>query len=304
MAIWRVGLCLLAVTAAVQAQEESLRWRFTAGESQLYRMTQAAHLDLRLSPESDVVTEVRREFDFRWSVAAVEEDGSASIVVQVTRAALRVVGPGGQETEYDTQNDEQPHGYAATLAPLFKTLLESEIKARMNTRGELSELQIPDDLQIVLSSKPAGKALGHLGSEDDFRSLLQLGLPVLPESESFAVGQQWEEERQLANAPLGSAETRNVYRWENVKEQEGERLAVIVPTISASLIDAVAGVEKDLITEQKTTGEILFDLTSGRPQSSQIELQLQLESDGDEQPVRSTLVHTVSFGQLDESATP
>ena len=303
MSIWRVVLCMLAITGAARAEDGSLRWKFTPGDSQLYRMTQAARMDLHLDGESDIVSEVHRVFDFQWSVESVAADGTASIPVQVTRVRLPVVGPGGQETQYDSQSDQQSRGFALTLAPLFKTLLESELKAQMNSRGELSQLQIPEDLQKMLSSKPAGKALGQLGSKDDFQSLLRLGLPVLPESDSSAVGQQWEEERKLENSPLGSPRAHNEYRWEATRQLREEQLAVIVATTSISLNESEAGGEEALITGQESVGEILFNLTAGRLQSSQIEVQLELNSTDGGQPVSGTLVHTVSFEQLDEEVT-
>jgi len=303
MKIWRVVLCLLAITGSAWAEDGSLRWKFTPGDSQLYRMTQAARMDLHLDGESDIVTEVHRVFDFQWSVESVAADGTASISVQVTRVRLHVVGPGGQETQYDTQSDQQSRGFALTLAPLFKTLLESELKAQMNSRGELSQLQIPEDLQNMLSSRPAGKARGQLGSADDFQSLLRLGLPALPESDSFAVGQQWKEERKLENSPFGSPRAQNVYRWEATRQLQEEQLALIVPTTSISLNESAVGGEEALITGQESAGEILFNLTAGRLQSSQIEVQLELNSTDGGQPVSGTLVHTVTFEQLDEEVT-
>ncbi len=297
MVIWRVVLCVLAMACSVRAEDVSLRWKFTPGDSQLYRMTQTAKMDLNLGGASNVSAEVWRVFDFEWSVDEVAAEGSATISVQVTRARLHVVGPGGQETEYDTESDQPARGFAATLAPLFKTLLASELKAAMNSRGELSRLQIPEDLQLVLSSKPAGKALGQLGSEDDFRSLLQLGLPALPASDAFAEGEQWEADRELENIPFGSPKAHTVYRWDATKQHEGEQLAVIAPTTSIRL-NRTAG--NELITEQKSDGEILFNLTAGRLQSSHVEMQLDLNSSDGGQATTGTLVHTLVFEQMSE----
>lgn len=308
MSIWRVVLCLLAIAGPARAEDLPLRWKFAPGDSQRYLMTQTASLDLHLDGASGVVAEVHRVFDFEWSVESVAADGTASISVRVTRVALRVVGPGRQETEYDTQSVEESRGFAATLAPLFKTLLKSELKAEMNPRGELSQLQIPEDLQVLLDSKPPGKALGKLGSKDDFRSLLQLGLPAFPESDSLAVGQQWEEDRQLENVAIGKPTAHTVYQWESIRQHEGEQLAVIVPTISIRLTDSplrltdpIAGDQDTQIVGEKNTGEILFNLTAGRLQSSRIELQLELSTPDGGQSVYGTLVHTLAFERLDEA---
>jgi len=300
MAICRVVLCALVLVASAQAEDLPLRWKFTPGESQPYRMTQTAQLDLNLGGASDIAAEVNRVFDFVWSVESVADEGTAIISVNVSRVTLKVVGPGDQETEFDTESDEIARGYAATLAPLFKALIESELKAEMNSRGELSELQIPEELQIALNSKPAGKALGRIGSEDDFRSLLQLGVPVLPESESFGEGEQWETNRKLETVPFGLPSVQTVYRWETTRQAEGEQLAVIVPTTAIRLNAATADEHEEMITGQETSGEILFDLTAGRLQSSQVELQLELNSTNVGQSTKGTLVHTHSFEPREE----
>jgi hypothetical protein len=298
MAIWRVVLCVLAMAGPTWAEDATLRWKFTPGDSQHYRMTQTARMNLKLGGETDVATEVHRVFDFLWSVESAE--GSAALSVKVTRVRLSVTGPGEQLTEYDTQGDQQSRGFVATLAPLFKTLLESELKAQMNPQGELSRLRIPEDLQIMLSSKPAGKALGQLGSEDDFRSLFQLGLPALPKSESFPEGQQWEADRKLQSVSFGSPSAHTVYRWKSTRQDQGEQLAVIVPTTTIRLNATATDDGDDLISGQESDGEILFNLTTGRLQSSQIEMNLELNSADGGQRTSGTLQHTLTFEQLNE----
>ena len=300
MAIWRMMLCMLALSGTARAQDELLLWKFTAGDSQLYRMTQTGHMDTNLGGSSDVLAEVHREFDFRWRVEEVLDEGAALIAVQVTRARLKVVGPGGQETEIDTGSDKPARGFAATLAPLFKTLLESELKAKMNTRGEVSELQLSEDLQIALSSKPVGKALGQLGSENDFLSLLQLGMPILPESESIAEGEQWETQRELTNPTFSSATARTVYRWEATRPSDEGQLAVIVPTTTVSFDAQATDSPQPKVSTEKTRGETLFNLAKGRLESSQMELSLKLAAEIGEKPIVSSLADKVTFEKLPE----
>jgi hypothetical protein len=300
MAIWRVALCLFAMAVPAWAEDSALRWKFTPGESQLYRMTQTARMDLNLNGENDVAAELQRVFDFRWTVESVDDEGTASVSVQVTRARLNVVGPGGQQTEYDTKADQQTGGFAATLAPLFKTLIESDLKAEINARGELSELRISEDLEIVLSSKPAGKAVGQLGSADDLRSLLQLGLPLLPEAESFAEGQQWEADSKPEGLALGSPRAHTVYRWDSTRDIDGQQLAVIMPTTSIRLNEKATADGEDMIASQKSESEILFNLTTGRLHSSQAKLNLELNSTEGEKTTSGTLEHSLSFEPLDE----
>jgi hypothetical protein len=299
MAIWRILICAIALATPAWAEDTALRWKFTSGDSQQYRMTQTARMNLLVGGDNEVAAEVHRVFDFLWSVESVAADGLATISVKMTRVQLRVTGSGEQKTQYDTQGDEQAGGFAATLAPLFKTLLKSELKSQMNPRGELSDLQIPEDLQILLSSKPAGKAVGQLGSKDDFRSLLKLGLPTLPVSESFAEGQQWEEDHKLEDVSLGSTIAHTIYRWESTKQDEQQRIAVIAPVTTIRLKANEPSDEDNLIADQETNGEILFNLTSGRLESSQVEMKLKLDSVRGGQSASGAIEHMLKFERLD-----
>ncbi len=298
MAIWRTLLCALVVTGAARAEEAALRWQFQAGDSEDYRMTQTAALSLQLAADSQVVTEIHRVFDFHWSVQSVDPNGTATIAVQVTAVKLHVSGPGGQEADYDSQSPDEPRGFAAALATLFKTLLDSQLEAQVNPRAEVVHLEIPEDLQTVLRGKPAGKALGQLASSDDLESLARLGMPVLPDAADFEVGNQWEVQRTVETTPLGSMTAQATYRWDAIRELAGAQVARIVPQTVFHFAEPAESQPAITVSEQSTSGEILFNLTAGRLESSTRQETISLSTQDGGQPTTGTLEHTLKFERL------
>jgi hypothetical protein len=240
-------------------------------------------------------------FDFHWNVQAVDPNGTATIALQVASINLQVTGPGGQESDYDSSSTDEPRGFAATLAPLFKTLLNSELVARVNVRGEVLELQLPEDLQTVLRSKPAGKALGQLGSEVDLEGLARLGLPALPDSADFSVGDKWEVERTVEMIPLGSMTAHTEYLWDKTSEQDGEQLARIALKTTFRFSAPAEGEPTISSSEQLTSGQILFNLSAGRLESLARDEGMNLSTSNDGSLTAGTLEHSLKFERITNS---
>ena len=298
MSIWRTLLCALLLTSAARAEDAALRWRFQDGDHQEYRMTQTAQLSLELAADSPVVTEVRRVIEFSWNVRSVDPNGTATVEVQVTAVQLHVAGPGGQEADYDSAGPDEPRGFAASLTQLFKTLLASQLVAQVNPRAEVFHLEIPEELQAVLRSKPAGKALGQLASADDLESLIRLGMPVLPDAADFALGGKWEVERTVETVPLDSMTAQTTYQWEAVDDSSGDQVARIVPQTAFRFAESTEGKPAITVDDQSTTGEILFNLTAGRLESSTREEKMSLTTQDGGQSTAGTLEHTLSFERI------
>lgn len=294
-----VFLLGLAISSTALAQDISLRWKFSPQASARYSLLQTAKLDLQLQAGGEVDASVEREFKFRWSVEKVEDDGSAWVSVRVDAVRLKVTGPGGQETVFDSEGTEEPRGYAATLAPLFRTLQKSDLKAHLTARGEILDLEVPEDLELVLSTKPVGKALGTLGTKDDLRTLVRLAMPKLAE-ESLSPGDHWTAEQSRDAVPFGAAMSQTEYKLESMETVEGEQLAKIAPRSKIQLIESDAGEPEAKIVDQKSTGRLMFNVSVGRPASYELQETLQLETTGADQPASGTIEHSLRLTPLEQ----
>lgn len=296
---WRVLLLVVAISTAAQAEEVALRWKFTPGESTRFSLSQQTQLDLQLQAGSEVEASVDREFKFRWSVDKTEDDGSGWVSIDMEAIRLTVTGPGGQETEFDSESKEEPRGYAATLAPLFRIMLKSELKAQLTPEGDILDLQIPEDLELVLSTKPVGKALGTLGTKEDLIAIVTLAMPKFGE-ESLKVGEHWTAEQARDAEPFGAAVSETQYKLVSVDDQNDQQLITIVPSSKIELIESDDGKPKTKIVAQQSTGQLVFNITQGRPTSYDFEEELEIETSGADQPATGTIKHSLRLSQLEE----
>ena len=298
----QVFFLLLATSGPAWAQDAPLRWKFKAGDSENYRLTQSARLELNLESGKRVEARVVRELEWQWKVSKAERDGSAWISVKVTSVRLKVTGPAGEETKFDSKSKEEPRGFAATLAPLFRTLMKSELEARMSSQGEVDivDFKIPKDLEIVINTKPVGKALGTIASKEDLLPLVNLTLHALPDSPRNE-NQVWRAKQSRDTLPFGSTEATTIYRFESLDESAGKQIVTIIPETTIRFIDAEATKPVPRITSQESSGEILFDVTSGRVLSHDSTETLELETTGGGQSATGSLRHELKIEIIEAS---
>lgn len=267
MTIWRSLVCAVLLTGAVQAEDAALRWRFRAGDAERYRMTQTAKLELQLVGDNKISTELERIFEFARTVQEVDPNGTATLAIRVSHVQLHVAGPGGQTADYDSAGESESQGFAGTLVPLFQMLMKSEIQAKINSRGELLEFQLPVDFEALLRSKPPGKAVGQVGSVADFESLAKLGLPPLPAQADFAQGGQWQATRTVELEAVGPVVAETTYRWESTDERDANKIAKIVPATIFRFPATEEGKSAVSSTDHMSSGQIHFNLSAGRLES-------------------------------------
>ena len=289
-------LSLLLTTFAGAQDGTSLLWKFSANTSERFRLVQTAQLELALAAGQQVTSSLHREFEFRWTVVDVSSEGTAIVSIEVSRTLLKVKGPGGQETVYDSSSKEEPRGYAATLAPLFRTLMKSELSASLSDRGSVTDLQIADDLEIVLGTKPVGKALGTLGTREDLIPMIGLAMPLLP-AKPLELEGSWEVQQNRDSLPFGSAVAKSRYELQSVENE----MAEIRSSTEIRLISSDAGDPAGEITSQECSGKIRFDLAAGMPVEVEREERLEIETDHGNQPASGTIEHRLRLERLNKA---
>lgn len=270
-------LIVIAVLAthAIIAQGVTLAWRFAPGDVQTYRMTQASRLNSGSDKNQKQVASVEQVLDLIWKVLEVDDSGGAKISLEVTSFSLAAQGPGGQEVQYDSQSTDEPQGYAAMLAPIGKRLAESPLIFTLNSRGDVTDVQLPESLADVVKSIPGGKKFAQDGGLTSIESLARLGAPLsLPKGE-VAAGQKWSVERNVELPVIGTNNISFEYKIaEPVSEQE--------VTIEQQMSIAVAGEPKvTSLANQTSKGTVVFDVESGRPETSTLGFRVEISLPGD-----------------------
>ncbi|MAT68663.1 MAG: hypothetical protein CMJ58_03990 [Planctomycetaceae bacterium] len=270
-----LSLCLtaLALPTTLQAAEP-LRWKFTAGDVQHYKMTQ----DMQMTIESGgqkMTTDMNQDLHMTWEINEVLDNGSAKMVQKINRMKMTMKMP-GQTLEFDSANPDKAQGpLAAQVGPMFKALTSNAFAVTMSPRGEITDVEIPKELIEALKASPGAAAMGDLASEDGFKHLVQQGSLTLPEE--LTEGKQWTTKVDVKNPIVGTQTIETTYVYKGSRDVEGETMEIFAPSMVVDFAAGAGPVQME-VAGQESEGEILFNRGAGRLESSNINQGMDLKA--------------------------
>ena len=287
-----VGFCCWFLMGSDVVGLEPLVWKFTVGETQNYRLVQKMEMTMNQGSASDVPTTIEQVLDMNWKVETVQENGNALLTEQFRRLQMDWNTPGQEgKIHYDTASKDEPQGYAAMLAPKLQTLIASKFQVTVTPRGQIVEVKFPAALREAMDGAHGSAILGDLASKEGLQNLVQQSFFPLPEADHLAPGFQWTESFAAENPTVGKLTTETTYRYEGPREKDG--LEVFVPTV---VVRFDGGADSTIqVAAQKSSGEILFDRSAGRLESSHVRQQIDLVITEDKQKVDEKLNQTVEL---------
>lgn len=265
---------MIAFAAATTRAAEPLRWKFEAGENIGFRMTQQSKMKLNAPQGGSFETTTSQTADIVWNIEQVNADGSAKIRQNITRMQMSMAGP-SQNWRIDTASDEPPQGLAATLAPVFDALVDSDYVVTMSARGEITDVEAPEKLIEALKNMPGVPADG--ASDEMIRQMAKQSALTLPEG-PLEEGDTWNTSV-TTNAPfLGDQKVETTYKYIGAREVEGNTMEVFEPSITMTAEEegAQPAVQASLeVTD--SSGEVLFNRDEGRLASSTMKQNMAIE---------------------------
>jgi hypothetical protein len=284
---------LLLLLLGPSASAITLEWKFAAGDEESYRLTQSAKIS---SGEGDVLKQfaaIEQELDIKWKVLEVDEQGTATITVQIAAMSMLASGPDGQEVRFDSESTDEPQGYAAILRPLGQRLSESEVQMKMSSRGEVTDMKLPNELSEAVKSIPSGKKFATDGGLASFESLARLGAPRLLPTEEISDEKSWKEQHEIELPVLGKVASEFVYA---VEEPLAEDRVLIDQVLKLDASKAEGDLRLKLVN-QESAGTIDFNVVEGRPELSNLSYRAEFEQKSQGQS-RMKLEHTIEFRRV------
>jgi predicted secreted protein len=254
-----------AWAASLADAEEGLRWKFTKGEKLDYVITQNMDMAMNAGPQGQMNMKMNQTIDMTWQIDKVDENGNATILQSIDRVQMKMTGP--QTMEYDSQSEDAPVGLAAMIAPTFDAMTKGKFVVTMTPWGEVTDVQIPQEMVDALKNGPAAPAMGDMASADGFKQMISQGTLVLPK-EMPAVGSQWTSTMEMKNPMAGQQKVETTYTYEGMKDVGGTTYAAFKPELKMTI--AGQGQMQMTVKDQKSDGEILFNPEAGRIHSSKL----------------------------------
>lgn len=243
--------------------DEPLRWKFTAGEKLDYQVTQDMNMNVDAGPAGKMAFTAAQTLNMTWNVKSVNEKGDAVIEQQIDRIYKKMTAPGGEGFEYDTDSEEPAVGVAAMIAPTMEAMTAGQFDFTMSPRGEVHDATISDELLAALKNGPGGED----GAVEQFKSIVSQVVFVLPENPP-KLGEVWATKIAVADPSGGNQTVETTYKYDGTRDVDGTTYAVIKPSMKMEL--GKNPLMEMKVKDQKTDGEVLFDLKSGRLRSTSI----------------------------------
>lgn len=291
-----VALLLGMISTSGVVAAEPLAWKFKPGDVYNYQLVQKMNMTMNLGPGGETIASVNQTIDIQWKVQSVEEDGAAELEQRFDRVQMDITAPGQPPVHFDTASDEPPQGYAAMLAPALVALKNSPFHLTMTPRGEITKVEIAASVIEALNQGSGAAMLGGLATEAGLKSMVRQNAVMLPAPDELTEGHQWTTSSEVDNPTTGNIETETTYRSVGSREVDGQQLEVFVPTILTKFAATEsANGAKVTVENQESTGEILFNRSAGRLESTAIEQRLDLVITVGGNTINQRLDQSISF---------
>jgi hypothetical protein len=266
-------LAVSQIMLTLACNAATLAWKFTPGDEQHYRLTQSSRLNAD-SEEGKLLASVEQVLDLNWKVIEVSESNEAKISLEVTAFSFLAKGPDGREVHYDSESTDEAQGYAAMLAPIGKRLAESPLVFTLDPSGEVTDVQLPEDLAEAVKSVPGGKKFAQDGGLASIETLARLGAPLNPPAGDVTAEQTWTAIRNIEVPVLGLTEVKFTYKV-------ASPVSVDEVTVEQQMLLVPAGDEQVAkFANQKSIGTVVWDAAKGRPETSTLNFEVEVEQTG------------------------
>jgi hypothetical protein len=275
---WALAVVVLAGSSPAAAPGATLRWKFKPGESLRYVMDQRSVTTAILPGGEQIRTTLSQTIEMTWSVKSIDPSGQAELTQTITRIRDQLEGLVGSYT-YDSREGGEPKDLiAAAKVPVFKALLGTEVPFKMNARGEVSGVRIPDALAKTLGELgPAAAAAGALFTEEGMKEMISRAGLVFPE-EDVAAGKTWTQQSRNAS-PTATLVLDSTYRFEGPAQKDAPEPVKIALEVKADIQTAEAGgKDKPNIRAQHSEGSFTFDNAAGHILGSTLKESIEIAS--------------------------
>ncbi len=291
-----IGLLLLFSLPAGAA--EPLKWKWSEGEETRYLMTQSMTMSMDAGGAGAIESTTHQQMLLRWRVGEVRDEGDALITQSVDRIVMKTNGPMGQGFTYDSASEDPPVGMGAMVAPMLDTLVESDMQLTMAPTGELTEVQLSEELAEAFKRVPGGSTSADMLEQMVKKMAFQF--PDAPLTE----GKSWTKMATIRAPQMGKLEVETTYTYLGEKVIEGQTLETF--SVSETLRPVGRGqLEMEMtIATRESTGQILFNRETGRLVRSRITQVMDVVVTIDEKEVTNRVEQTVEMRELDQKEEP
>jgi hypothetical protein len=271
-AVVRLGALTLVLSAGLdgpKAEAATLRWKFTRGETLHYAVDLKTEATMKPPNTKALTSTLTQKVELTWEVKKVADDGIAEMTQTIDRVYQKMESPLTGTFEFDTKDRKEPVGPAAETAPLYKALVGTPVPFKINAKGEVSEVKVPEKLtKMFQEAGPNAAIASGVISEPGLKKMIEQTTLELPK-EDLAKGKAWTKQDKV-NSPIGPMTSSTTYT-DDGPARDGNGMLESISMVTKVNFEAPLGADAPIeIKSQSTTGVFLFDNAAGRLADSRI----------------------------------
>lgn len=272
-----VGLVLLLgnpQTAWSQKDKQAVRWKLAAGDRFTIELEQESGTRTQVD-RREVEQSSRMKLTLQWDVESVDDQGTARIrqVISALRAEITLPETDGPQTVVYDSSAERHRGKARQLAKSFDRIVNKPVTVVMTGRGEIAEVEIPEETRESLREMPGSIEGRNVFSVDSVREMFQSAGTEFPET-AVATGDTWKVTREFSIGSPHRFTRETIYTLQD-KNRIGFRSTLTIDSNVAENENPDVEFHTWRIEDQNSSGTLTFDLEQGHVVDSQSSLMLQ-----------------------------
>jgi hypothetical protein len=286
----RAALVCLAWWIVPQVQAETLRWKFTPGQTLRYEFRQSTRSETTGAGKPTVVA-LEMVMQLVWIVESSDDQGAGTINQTIDKLGMSMQLDELPPIVYDSSSRTPPTGSAKDIADSVRMLVGAACKLKLSARGELASVEPSEPLRQAWEKAKAGS----LFTPEGLTRILRQSSIVLPE-QAIEPGAKWNATDETAS-PWGTLRLTSHYEYGGKEEHAGEMLDKI-----AAVTDIQLQVHRSdpqgpavALKESSQTGTLWFDSDGGRFVASDFQQRLVTERPYREMTIRVRTTSTTAM---------
>jgi Family of unknown function (DUF6263) len=272
------ALATLALFCTTTARaDNTLRWKFKAGETLNYVMDRQTDMKIDLSG-SLIEIKSGMTFDTTWKVKSVADDGTAELEQTVDRIQMKMDSPLGGGLDYDSKKPGSGQGQAwEMIGPTIEAIVGQTFTLKATATGQVSDIKLPEKLAEHLGKQADGagggggrrRGGGGMGgmmgglNESSIREMITRSIVPLPEK-PVSPDVNWTQNFEEKMMGAGVKKTEVTYSTSEKMSSDGHEIQKIAAKSDITFEPAEESQVDIEIEEQEGDMAIYFDVKAGR----------------------------------------
>jgi Family of unknown function (DUF6263) len=259
-----LAIVVIAMATPLAPAQSTLRYKFKEKDKLHYVLDQDVTTTIRIK-DKETDSRLHIIWDLAWTVLKVDDAGSATLKIKVTRARIFLEGPFGKAAADSDDKNEHEDDLRKTMAANAKVMAAMELQATMLPTGEMKNVKATEESFKAIKALGGAKKPEDLKQEDlldsDVARSMQL-VTVFP-SEAISKGKTWTKTLE-SKAGFGKTIAESTFTFEGPVEKDGLKLEKASIKVAMKIERDKKAPGKAEIKDVKSNGYLLFDNKAGR----------------------------------------